>query len=201
MRNVIIALVSFGLFCSAANSEELSYQSFFSKKQNFDTDGTELYRSNYHLKQNKKFGIGLAMGGANGVLGIESQFNLDPGLALVLGMGTGPSYGTFNVQAKYSFEALYLSPYVKGGYSKWFNSGAVKSTATSSDILRQIYSDKDLKAGKFDANFVVASVGAEYNQLEGELAGVNFFGEMTLLAEMQKVKVAPSGAIGITYFY
>lgn len=201
MRNVIIALVSFGLFCSTLHAEDFSSQSFFSKKQNFDTDGTELYTSNYHLKKHKKFGIGLAMGGANGVLGLESQFNLDPGLALVLGMGTGPSYGTFNVQAKYSFESLYLSPYVKGGYSKWFNSGSAKSTATSSDILRQIYSDKDLKAGKFDANFVVASVGAEYNQLEGELAGVNFFGEMTLLTEMQKVKVAPSGAVGITYFY
>lgn len=201
MRNIIITLVGFGLFCATVHAEELSAQSFFSKKQNFDTDGTELYSSNYHLKQNKKFGVGLAMGGVNGVLGIESEFNLDPSLALVLGMGTGPSYGTFNFQGKYSFEAMYLSPYVKAGYSKWFNSGAVRSTATDSDILRQIYSDKELKAGKFDANFVVASIGAEYNQLEGELSGVNFFGEMTLMAELQKVKVAPSGSVGVIYFY
>ena len=201
MRKFISALAVIGLFAFAVNAEELPYESFFSKKQNLDKDGTEIYTSNYHMKQNKKFGAGIAAGGANGVLGVTSEFNLDPSLALSIGLGTGPSYGTFNVLGKYSLEAMYLSPYVKAGYSRWFNSGTMKTSATSSDILRQVFSERDLKSGKFDANFVVASIGAEYNQLEGELSGVNFFGEVTAMLEVQKVKVIPTGSVGIIYFY
>jgi hypothetical protein len=201
MGKFITALISFAFFCSLAHAEELAYESFFSKKQNIDKSGTEIYSSNLHLKQHKRFGAGMSLGGSSGVAGINAEINLDPTSALVLGIGTGPSYGTFNIQGKYNFEAYYLSPYAKAGYSKWFDTGATKSNAGDSDILRQIYSEKDLKAGKFEANFATASIGAEYNQLEGELSGLNFFGEVTAMVEMEKIKIIPTGSVGIIYFY
>ena len=102
---------------------------------------------------------------------------------------------------KYNFEALYVSPYFKGGYSKWFSAGKIPSDATSSDVLRQIYSQNDLQGGRFDANFLVGSIGAEYNQLEGEWAGVNFFGEVSLLAELRTARLVPTGSVGLTFFY
>lgn len=182
-------------------AQETAYSSFFSKSQQFDQTGTELYSTNLEMKAHKKFGAGLALGGALGQLGALAELNLDPNRALLIGMGTGPGYGTFTLQGKYNFEALYISPYVKAGYSKWFSAGKVPSDATGSDVLRQIYSQADLKAGRFDANFVLGSFGAEYNQLEGELAGVNFFGEMTLMSELQTARLVPTGSVGITYFY
>jgi hypothetical protein len=201
MGKFITALVSLALFCSFANAEELAYESFFSKKQNIDKDGTEIYSSNLHLKQHKKFGVEVALGGSSGVAGVGAELNLDPATALVVGMGTGPSYGTFNVAGKYNFEGYYFSPYAKAGYAKWFDAGTDKSSASDSDILRQIYSSKELKAGKFDANFATASIGAEYNQLEGELSGLNFFGEVTAMVEMEKIKIIPTGSVCIIYFY
>lgn len=178
-----------------------SNESFFSKNQQFDNEGIELYSSNLDMKKHKKFGFGVSLGGANGVLGLNTEFNLDPQNALVLGLGTGPSYGSFNVLWKYNFEGYYLSPYTKLGYSKWFNSSSASGSAKESDVLKRIYSDKDLKANKFDADFLVSSFGVEYNQLEGELSGTNFYGEILLLSEMKTSTVVPAGAVGMTYFY
>lgn len=176
-------------------------QSFFSKNQKFDKDGVEFYNSNIELKRHKKFGLGVSIGGANGAVGLNSELNLDPENALVIGMGIGPSYGSFNLLYKRNLENMYLSPYGKLGYSKWFNSSSNTVSAKDSDILRRIFSENDLKTGQFDADFLVSSVGAEYNQLEGELSGVNFYGELVLMTEVKKSKVIPSGAVGIVYFY
>ena len=203
MKSILLISLSLLIFTSKAAlaADESPYESFFTKKQKIDADGTELYKSNYEMKQHKRIGAGLAMGGVSGVMGINAEINLAPAETLVIGMGTGPSYGTFNLQGKYNFEAMYLTPFVKAGYSKWFSSGSIPSTAATSDTLRQVYSDRDLRAGKFDASFAVASIGAEYNQLEGELSGLNFYGEFTILAEVRTASVIPSGAVGVIYFY
>jgi len=203
MKNIMMATLSLILILTstAKAADEAPYESFFTKKQKINADGTEIYKSNYELKQNKRIGAGLAVGGVSGVLGVSAELNLAPAETLVIGMGTGPSYGTFNLQGKYNFEAEYLTPFVKLGYSKWFSSGTIPSTAATSETLRQVYSEKDLRAGKFDASFAVASIGAEYNQLEGELSGINFYGEFTLLTEVRTASVIPSGALGIIYFY
>ena len=174
--------------------------SIFSKKQKFDTDGTELYSSNTEMRGHKKFGIGTSVGGSTGMLGLNVEINLEPENALVIGLGTGPSYGTFDVLWKNNLERYYLSPYTKFGYSKWFRAGG-GGTAADSSVLRQVFSDSDLRDGKFGADFLVASIGAEYNQLEGDLAGVNFYGELVMMAELRTAKLVPTGAIGITYFY
>jgi hypothetical protein len=201
MKNISNLFAITLVFLSIQAASQESNSSFFSKKQQFDESGTELYANNLEMKAHKKLGAGLTLGGALGQLGALAEINLDPNRALLIGMGNGPGYGTFTVQGKYNFEALYMSPYVKAGYSKWFSAGKVPSDATGSDVLRQIYSQADLKAGRFDANFVLGTFGAEYNQLEGELAGVNFFGEMTLMSELQTARLVPTGSVGIIYFY
>jgi hypothetical protein len=201
VKRQLVYLISILICSSAAFSQEMAYQSFFSSSQSFDSDGTELYRSNLELKKHKKVGLGIAFGGVNGNIGANAELNLDPMTALVIGMGTGPSYGTFNLQAKLNFEAYYLSPFIKMGYSRWFSSGSLPSQAGNSDILRQVYTDAELRAGKFDAGFLVSSLGAEYNQLEGELSGLNFYGEVTMMADTKNYKLIPAGSVGLTYFY
>lgn len=183
-----------------ATAQTTTNESIFIKKQKFDTDGTELYSSNLDLKGHKKFGFGTSVGGAAGMFGLNAELNLEPENTLVIGLGTGPSYGTFNILWKNNVEARYLSPYTKVGYSKWFSAGG-SGSAADSGVLRQIFSEQDLRAGKFGADFFVASIGAEYNQLEGELSGVNFYGELVMLTEVRTARLVPSGAVGITYFY
>lgn len=201
MKRQLIYLICILLYSSLGFSQEMAYQSFFSSSQSFDTDGTELYNSNLQLKKHKKVGVGIALGGVNGSFGANAELNLDPMTALVIGVGTGPSYGTFNLQGKLNFEAYYLSPFIKMGYSRWFSSGSLPSQADSSDVLRQVYTAAELRAGKFDASFLTSSIGAEYNQLEGELAGLNFYGEVTMMADTRSYKLIPAGSVGLTYFY
>ncbi len=176
-------------------------QSVFNKYQNFASDGVELYGSNLEMKAYKKFGIGLVAGGATGLLGLNGEINLDSSEAVVVGLGTGPSYNSFNLGWKHNFIGNYLSPYTKVGYSKWFNSAGSSSSAADSDILKRVLSADEIKNNRFSADFIVASAGLEYNQLEGELSGVNFFGELVMMAELQKSMLIPAGAVGIIYYY
>ncbi|MEK6628274.1 MAG: hypothetical protein AABY53_06575 [Bdellovibrionota bacterium] len=201
---VIGLVVSMSVFAQTSEMNSTDgggAESFFSKNQKFDDEGIELYNSNLDLKRHKKIGAGISVGGAGGALGLNSELNLDAENALVVGLGTGPNYGSFNLLYKRNLESNYLSPYGKLGYSKWFSASKNTSSVGSSDILRQIFSEQDLKSGKFDTDFMVTSLGAEYNQLEGEYSGVNFYGELVILTEIKSAKVVPTGAIGITYFY
>lgn len=189
-----------GLLITSGLAQAAENEVFFSRKQKFDTDGTELYSSNHDLRAHKKIGIGTSVGGLSGMLGLNGELNLDPENALVLGLGTGPSYGNFNILWKNSMESHYLAPYTKLGYSKWFSSSG-GGTAADSSVLRRIFTDRELRSGKFAADFLVGAIGAEYSQLEGEMAGVNFYGELVMMAEIRTAKLIPTGAVGITYFY
>ncbi len=198
MRNLCIGLVlAFSMSAFAQSSTESS--SVFYKKQKFDHEGVELYGSNTEMKNFKKLGLGLMAGSSTGMLGLNGEVNLDGNEALVIGLGTGQSYGTFSLAWKHNFEAQYLSPYTKVGYSKWFNSSG--RSATNSDVLKRIFSDQELQEGRFDANFLVGGIGLEYNQLEGDLAGVNFFGELVMMEEISKSVFVPTGGVGVIYYY
>ncbi len=199
MKTLLLSLVL--LFTTQGFAQSESNQSVFSKNQKYDNEGVELYESNLDMKLHKKFGLGIALGGATGLLALNGEINLEPMNALTIGLGTGPSYGTFGLGWKHNFEGYYLSPYMKFGYSKWFSSSTGAGSATDSDVLKRIFSDNELKSGRFDADFIVGSAGIEYNQLEGDLAGVNFFGEVVLMTEFRKATVVPAGTVGLTYYY
>jgi hypothetical protein len=190
-----IVFLTISILAHAENSNE----SVFDKKQKITQEGLELYSSNSEMKTYKKFGLGVSLGTTTGLLGLNGEINLDRYEALALGLGAGPSYGTFSLGWKHNFEAQYLSPYSKVGYSKWFNSSG--KNATDSDVLKRIFTDEELRSGKFNADFIFGGMGIEYNQLEGDLAGVNLFGEVIMLSEISKSTFIPTGGIGIIYYY
>lgn len=191
------------VFAAQANANDSNgmnpNQSVFSKNQKFDRDGVELYQTNLDMKQYKKLGVGLMAGGATGVLSLNGEINLEPSEAAIIGIGIGPGYGAFNLGWKHNFEAYYLSPYTKVGYSKWYSSS--KGDATDSAVLKRVYNENELRGGRFDVDFVAGSMGIEYNQLEGDLSGVNLFGEIVVMADFRKFTMIPTGAIGINYYY
>lgn len=199
--NTVLAF-TIGLALSVQVVAEIApNESFFVTEQKFDQEGVELYTSNLDLKKHKKIGLGISIGGASGALGFNSELNLDSENALVAGLGVGPNYGTFNLLYKRNFEGLYLSPFAKFGYSKWFSASNNTTSAGNSDFIKRIFSDAEIKSGKFDTDLLITTFGAEYNQLEGELAGVNFYGELVMMTEIKSAKLTPSGAVGLIYFY
>lgn len=195
----LMIIASINAFAEIENSSQQS--SFFSKKQKYDGDGVELYNTNLEMKKHKKMGFGMSVGGASGAVALNGELNLDPEHTISAGLGMGPNYGAFSLLYKHNYEGLYLSPYFKAGYSKWFSAGSTTTSFGNSDLLNQIYSEKQIKSGKFDTDFAVGSFGVEYNQLEGELSGINLFGELVLMTEIKTAKVVPTGSVGLIYFY
>ncbi len=200
---LLVSLIHLISFAQGTNStySESENQSIFTKKQKITSDGVELYDSNLEMKSMKRFGVGLMVGGATGLLGLNFEINIEPNEAAVIGLGTGSSYNSFSLQWKHNFIGNYLSPYTKVGYAKWFNSASSSNSASDSDILKRVLTDDEIKNNRFSADFLVGSAGLEYNQLEGELSGVNLFGEIVMMAEVKKSVFIPSGAVGINYYY
>jgi hypothetical protein len=176
--------------------------SVFSKNQKFDNEGVELYNDNLDMKSMKKIGAGLATGGMAGLIGLNIEINFQPEDTLFFGLGSGKGFNTFNIGYKKNFEGYYMSPYTKVGINRWSSSSnSAGGTASSSDILRQVLSDNEIRDNNFYVNFLAGGAGLEYNQLEGNLSGINLFGELLLLADISDFKLVPTGSIGITYFY
>lgn len=200
-------LIICGLFAqlltesSAVAMEESESQSVFTRNQNFDEDGVELYETNWQLKSFKKFGFGLAMGGITGTLGLNVEANVQPSDALAIGIGGGAGYNAMSAAWKHNFESQYLSLYTKVGYSKWFNTQSTAAVAKQSDVLNRVLSQSEISQNRFNVDFLVGGAGFEYNQLEGELSGVNLFAELMALTELDRLEVVPTGSVGITYFY
>lgn len=198
---LLFAFLTSTVSFAQSSAPEASNQSVFSKSQKFDNEGVELYETNYEMKNYKKIGLGVSTGGMTGGLGFILEVNIHPQDALGVGIGMGKAYNTFHIAWKHNYEGAYLSPYTKVGYSNWFNKNSSDGDASSSDILRRVLSDSQIKENKFSANFLAGGLGLEYNQLEGELSGVNFYGELMMLGELNSSVYLPTAGVGLTYFY
>jgi len=184
MKSIFIILVVCLNSLAFADSEINT--SIFSKNQKIDNEGVEVYSTNLEMKAHKKIGVGFATGGMTGAFGINAEFNLEPQNALYFGMGRGEVYNSFNVGWKYNFESEYLSLYTKVGYGRWFNTTSTGSAANSNDILKRVLTESEVRENNFATDFLAGGMGIEYNQLEGDLAGVNFFGELLLMTEIKR---------------
>lgn len=194
-------VVIFSVLLSTTVFAQTESESVFAKNQNFDTEGVELYSSNYQMKSYKKFGFGAALGGLNGFFGVNLEANIVPENALFLGVGGGDGYNAFSAGWKHNFESEYLSTYAKVGYSRWFNTRSSGAVANQSDILRRTLSDSEIKQNRFNVDFIAGGVGLEYNQLEGELSGVNIFAEVLAMTDISRITIIPTGSVGLIYFY
>jgi len=193
--------VIFFSFVSAMALAQNGSSSVFDLKKQIDSEGIEIYETNTQMRNFKKFGVGAQVGGVAGTFGVNGELNLENLNTLIVGIGMGQSYNTFNVRWKKSLESQYLSPFATAGYSKWYNSGDSSKTYNESEILKRVLTEDEKREGRFGADFLVGSLGLEYNQLEGEMSGVTFYGELVLLMEAKRASVVPTGSVGISYLF
>ncbi|MEK6774239.1 MAG: hypothetical protein AABY64_09885 [Bdellovibrionota bacterium] len=158
------------------------------------------YANNLTMREERKVGIGVGAGGALGFTGVNLELNLEDENATLMGFGFGDGYNTVHLQWKHSFEGQYLTPYFSAGYSRWYNTQE-RDMKDASYVLRTVLSDSTLKKGPFSADFLVGSLGLQYNELEGEWAGAGFYFEFNLLGSMNKSVLIPSGGLGAIYYF
>lgn len=159
------------------------------------------YQSTLKMREERKVGAGIAVGGALGFVGATIEFNFEDADGVVAGFGTGPGYNSIQLAWKHAFEGDFLAPYTTIGYSRWYNSRGRTDDYRNSDILDRVLTENEKIDGRFGTNFVNASLGLQYNQLDGDLQGLSFFGELTAMYEFNSAKLLPNGSVGALYYF
>ncbi|MBV2167205.1 MAG: hypothetical protein KUL82_00750 [Bdellovibrio sp.] len=159
------------------------------------------YSSTLKMREDRKVGAGLSVGGTLGLAGFNMELNFEDADGVIAGFGTGPGYNSVQLAWKHAFEGDYLAPYASVGYSRWYNSRGSSNNYGSSDILDRVLTSNEKKTGQFGTDFVNTSLGLQYNQLTGDLAGLSFFGELTAMWEVKRSMLLPNGSIGAIYYF
>ena len=158
------------------------------------------YPSNYKLREDRKVGAGLSVGGALGALGGLIELNIEDDDGALAGFGTGSGYQTLALSWKHAFEGEYFTPYTTLGLAAWWNSGS-QADASDSSLLKNFLNDKEKASRKFSLELLSGSAGMQFNQLSGDLAGASFFIEFGALMAVDRTKIMPTGSIGTLYYF
>ena len=158
------------------------------------------YASTLKMREDRKVGAGLSVGGALGMTGFNVEFNFEDADGVVAGFGAGSGYNSIQLAWKHAFDGDYIAPYTTVGYSRWYNSSGAGSIGQS-DVLDRVLTENEKKEGRFGTDFLNASAGLQYNQLSGDFQGISFYGELTAMYEVHRSMLIPSGAVGALYYF
>jgi hypothetical protein len=183
MRNLLAIVFVFGALSSAHAAT---------------TEGD--FTSTLKMRESRKVGIGASLGGQLGLMGINTEINFEDTNSAIAGIGKGPGYNSVQLAWKHAFDGDYIAPYTTVGYSRWFNSSGGHDYSDSA-ILRRVLTASEKASGTFGTDFLNASVGLQYNQLSGELAGLSVYAEFMLMTEVKRGEILPNGVVGTTFFF
>lgn len=196
LRHLVILVVA--LVAVSAKAQESFSESAASV---FKIDENTEYTSTLEMRSRRRFGIGTALGGNHGTVGLQLELNIEDADGVVAGFGAGSGFSSFQLLWKHAFEGDYIAPYTTLGYSRWYNSSGDPRAARDSSILDRVLSESDKRTGRFATNFVTGSLGVQYNQLSGEAAGVSVFAEVILMGEVEQSVLVPNGSVGALYYF
>ncbi|OQW51868.1 MAG: hypothetical protein A4S09_09370 [Proteobacteria bacterium SG_bin7] len=152
----------------------------------------------------RRVGIGSSIGGTHGVAGINLDLNFTEETTFGLGYGFGSPFKAFSMYIRRYMGTKAFSPYFAGGYSRWTHDGGPDEPVTSSTpniLFDRFLTDEQKKAGKFQKNFLYPALGIQYNQFDGEWAGLAFALEIDFLVDVENLKSGTTGGINCTYFF
>lgn len=199
-QSLVIMAAFLATSLSYANDRGLDESDFSSTAASvFKIDENNSYADNLALRDARKIGLGLVAGGALGLYGLNIEINFEDINGAVVGVGGGAGYSTVNMAWKHVFLGDTVAPYTTLGYSHWYNSGG--GNYKNSAVLERVLTDTEKTSGKFSADFVSGSLGLQYIQLTGSLAGTSLYAEIILLGEVERTMIVPTGAVGAGYYF
>ncbi|WP_413585757.1 hypothetical protein [Bdellovibrio sp. HCB274] len=185
---------------NSVSSKALSIEQDYSDSMRAERLGMT-YSSTLGMRQDRKVGLGMSVGGQLGLVGITGEFNFEDENSVVAGFGTGPGYNSIQFSWKHAFEGDYIAPYYTAGYSRWYNSMGNSTSWKESGILDRVLTDEEKRTGQFGTDFLNASFGLQYNQLSGDFSGTSFFAEVVAMYEVKRAQLIPSGTVGALYYF
>lgn len=188
----------------SANAQSLKTTHEYKEGKPFESlfwvDEDAQFQSAYKLREQKKVGAGGSIGGVLGLIGFNLEMNFEDSNSAIGGFGSGPGYNSFFLGWKHIEDTRDLSLYYELGYSRWYSNSSSNGNPRNSSTLKAVFDEKEFKT-PLAANFLVGTLGTQFYQLHGTIAGLSLFGELSLMYEVSRQKLIPTGGIGSTYYF
>jgi hypothetical protein len=126
------------------------------------------------LKLQKRFGVGVSVGGPLAIMGISVDVNLTDQFSVTGGYGTGLEYSTLMLEGKYYLLGKSVSPYFGLGLARWWTSGT-NATSVGPGLLMNNFLDAgtNLNHG-FSVFSVYPAFGVQYLHPSGFALSAEF---------------------------
>ena len=166
--------------------------------------------SNYHkeadsglgLRTIRRAGVSLVAAGELGLGGGKIELNLTPQWSFSAGVGGSSDFSAFSFQVTRYLSGTNFLPYTGVGIARWYgnNDGPIGNT-TPSILSDTLMSSGDKASGKIRELLITPKLGLQYLAPNGEYAGYGFFAEVVLFVDIQDLVMAPTGALGVSYYF
>lgn len=195
----LIFVSVFSLICSQAFAQRVSVkngryteQSSYSKQAN----------SGLGLRSIRRAGVSLVAAGDLGTGGAKLELNLTPTWSFSTGFGGSTDFSAFSFQVTRYLSGTNFLPYVAMGLTRWYGNANGEISTTSPSILAdELMNDGDRRDGKIREFLLTPKLGLQYLAPNGEYAGYGFFAEVMLFLDIQDLVMAPTGSVGVSYYF
>jgi hypothetical protein len=154
------------------------------------------------LRAIRRVGVGASAQGPLGMFGINMEFNFKPTWSMLTGFGGGTGYQAFTLQAKRALYGEWMVPYISLGYARWYSVKEGPLPKTNPPFLSERFITPEQRAsGIFDEHLFYPAFGLQYFQLNGDWAGFSMFAEALLLVDLEDFIPAPTGTLGMIYYF
>jgi hypothetical protein len=159
--------------------------------------------SGTELRKIRRMGVGAQAAGALGMGGMILDLNMTPQWSFTSGFGGGEGFQAYMFEARYVISGDWLMPYLNFGFTHWGSlskSGQINKTKPSI-LADKLLNDDEKAAGEYQKNMFLAGIGLQFMQLKGEWAGTSAFAEITVLFDIGNFVAAPTGTVGMLYYF
>lgn len=156
-----------------------------------------------NFKQLRKVGLGMTVAGALGVIGTQLDINFTRDTSFAAGVGLGTGYQSFSFQLKRTIGGKWFAPYFSAGFARWYTARPSPGLEETNPpfLAEQFLTSEEKASGRFGINMLYPSLGLQYNQLQGSWSGISVFAEVIMLVEMRALVSAPTGGLGLMYYF
>ncbi len=147
------------------------------------------------LKMDKRFGIGIEVGGPMAIMGIDIDVNVTEQFSLSAGLGTGMDYSTIGLKARYFLPGKTVSPYIGAGFAHWWSQGT-NDTSPGPGILQRFLVGDDPRQG-FSLFIVYPTFGVQFLHA----SGFEVSAEVEYLFKLFDMANGPYAGLGVHWYF
>lgn len=158
-------------------------------------------RTGLGLRGLRRAGLSINAAGDLGLLGAKVELNLTPQWSVSGGFGGSQDFSAFAFQITRYMNGANFLPYTGLGIARWYgNPGSIGSSSPS--VLEDtLLSASDKRDGKVRELLLTPKLGLQYLTSSGPYAGYGFYAEVMVLLDIQDFVMAPTGALGVSYYF